>query len=144
ADILYPKGRPPRCTYIFKHALLEDALYNALVKGKRQQLHRRIAEVLEARFPQTVETQPELLAYHFTEAGLSEQAVGYWLKAGLRSRARSAEIEAIGHLTKGRELLEPLDESLERDARELELLSSLGVAYIAVRGYAAPEVGPVF
>ena len=62
AEILYPKGRPPRCTYIFKHALLEDALYNALVKGKRQQFHRRIAEVLEARFPQTVETQPELLA----------------------------------------------------------------------------------
>ena len=72
AEILYPKGRPPRCTYIFKHALLEDALYNALVKGKRQQFHRRIAEVLEARFPQTVETQPELLAHHFTEAGLTE------------------------------------------------------------------------
>src|SRR5262249_45674448 len=101
AEILYAKGRPPRCTYIFKHALLEDALYNALVKGKRQQLHRRIAEVLEARFPQTVETQPEMLAYHFTEAGLSDQAVGYRLKAGLRSRERAADCEAIGHLTKG-------------------------------------------
>ena len=100
AEILYPKGRPPRCTYIFKHALLEDALYNALVKGKRQQFHRRIAEVLEARFPQTAETQPELLAHHFTEAGLTEKAIGYWLKAGLRSRERSAEIEAIGHLTR--------------------------------------------
>ena len=72
AEILYPKGRPPRCTYIFKHALLRRALYNALVKGKRQQFHRRIAEVLEARFPQTAETQPELLAHHFTEAGLTE------------------------------------------------------------------------
>ena len=91
AEILYPKGRPPRCTYIFKHALLEDALYNALVKGKRQQFHRRIAEVLEAQFPQTAETQPELLAHHFTEAGLTEKAVGYWLKAGLRSRERSAD-----------------------------------------------------
>ena len=101
AEILYPKGRPPRCTYIFKHALLEDALYNALVKSKRQQFHRRIAEVLEAQFPQTAETQPELLAHHFTEAGLTEKAIGYWLKAGLRSRERSAEIEAIGHLTKG-------------------------------------------
>jgi class 3 adenylate cyclase/predicted ATPase len=144
AEILYAKGRPPRCNYIFKHALLEDALYNALVKAKRQQFHRRIGEALEARFPQTVETQPELLAHHFTEAGLPAKAVGYWLKAGLRSRERSAEIEAIGHLTRGLALLETLDESPERLARELELLSPLGTAYIAARGYAAPEVGPVF
>ena len=115
AEILYPKGRPPRCTYIFKHALLEDALYNALVKGKRQQFHRRIGEVLEAQFPQTAETQPELLGHHFTEAGLTEKAVGYWLKAGLRSRERSADCEAIGHLTKGLALLETLEESRERD-----------------------------
>jgi urea ABC transporter urea binding protein len=144
AELLYVKGRPPRCTYVFKHALLEDALYNALVKGKRLQFHRRIAEVLEARFPQTVATQPELLAHHCTEAGLTEKAVGYWLQAGLRSRERSAEIEAIGHLTRGLALLETLPESAERDVRELELLSPLGTAYIASRGYAAPEVGPVF
>src|SRR6516162_6804718 len=75
AEILYQKGRPPRSAYIFKHALLEDALYNALVKGKRQQFHRRIGEVLEARFPQTVETRPELLAHHFTEAGKTEEAI---------------------------------------------------------------------
>ena len=143
AEILHAKGRPPRCTYIFKHALLEDALYNALVKGKRQQLHRRIAEVLEARFPQTVETQPELLAYHFTEAGLSEQAVGYWLKAGLRSRERAADSEAIGHLTKGLALLETLEETREHDGQKLRILTTLGPAYIAVRGYAAPEVGPI-
>jgi serine/threonine protein kinase/predicted ATPase len=144
AEILYPKGRPPRCTYHFKHALLEDALYNALVKGKRQQFHQRIAEVLEARFPQTVETQPELLAHHCTEAGLSEKAIDYWLKAGLRSRQRSAEIEAISHLTRGLALVQTLAESAERDAQEMELLSPLGTAYIASRGYAAPEVGPVF
>src|SRR5262249_19339814 len=101
AEILYQKGRPPRSAYIFKHALLEDALYNALVKGKRQQLHRRIGEVLEARFPQTVETRPELLAHHFTEAGLTQKAISYWLKAGQRSRERSALCESIGHLTKG-------------------------------------------
>src|SRR5262249_38759628 len=123
AEILYPKGRPPRCRYLFKHALLEDALYNALVKGKRQQFHRRIAGVLEAQFPQTVETQPELLAHHCTEAGLPDEAVGYWLKAGLRSRERSAEVEAIGHLTRGLALLETLAESPERDAREVELLT---------------------
>jgi len=101
AEILYPKGRPPRCQYTFKHALIEDAAYNSLVKAKRQQFHRRIAEVLEARFPQTVETQPELLAHHFTEAGLAEKGVSYWLKAGLCSQERSANAEAIGHLTKG-------------------------------------------
>jgi serine/threonine protein kinase/TolB-like protein/tetratricopeptide (TPR) repeat protein len=144
AEILYPKGRPPRCSYVFKHALLEDALYNALVKAKRQQLHRRIAEVLEAQFPQTVLTQPELLAHHFTEAGLAAKGLDYWLKAGLRSRERSAEVEAIGHLTRGLALLETLDESAERDLRELDLLIPLGTATIAARGYAAPEVGPVF
>lgn len=144
AEILYQKGRPPKCSYVFKHALLEDALYNALVKTKRQQFHRRIAEVLEARFPQTVETQPELLAHHLTQAGMAANAISYWLTAGLRSRQRSAEIEAIGHLTQGLALLETLDDSTERDIRELELLSPLGVAYVAVRGYAAPDVGPVF
>jgi serine/threonine protein kinase/predicted ATPase len=143
AEILYPKGRPPRCTYLFKHALLEDALYNALVKGKRQQFHRRIAESLEGRFPQTVETQPELLAHHYTEAGLPEQAVGYWLRAGLRSRERAADCEAIGHLTKGLDLLETLEETREHDQQKLRILTTLGPAYIAARGYAAPEVGPV-
>ena len=117
-------------------------LYNALVKGKRQQFHRRIAEVLEAQFPQTVETQPELLAHHFTEAGLPEKAIGYWLKAGLRSRERSANVEAIGHLTKGLALLGTLDESPERDAQELQFLNPLGTAYIAARGYAAPGGRP--
>lgn len=143
AEILYPKGRPPRCTYIFKHALLEDALYSALVKSARQQFHQRIGEVLESQFPQTAETQPELLAHHFTEAGLTEQAVGYWLKAGQRSQGRSAVCEAIGHLTKGLALLETLGESRERDNRELQFLTALGPAYITARGYAAPEVGPI-
>jgi serine/threonine protein kinase/tetratricopeptide (TPR) repeat protein len=142
AELLYQKGRPPRSTYIFKHALLEDALYNALVKTKRQQFHRRIGEVLEERFPQTAETQPELLAHHFTEAGLTEKAVGYWLAAGQRSRERSAVHEAIGHLTKGLALLSTLAETRDRDERELQFLTTLGPAYIAARGYAAPEVGP--
>jgi class 3 adenylate cyclase/predicted ATPase len=144
AEILSPKGRPPRCSYIFKHALLEDALYNSLVKGKRQQLHRRIAEMLEAHFQQTVETRPELLAHHFTEAGLTERATSYWLKAGVRSRARSANVEAIGHLTTGLALLDRLEESPDRDARELQFLNSLGSAYITSRGYTAPEVAQVF
>jgi serine/threonine protein kinase/predicted ATPase len=143
AEILYQKGRPPRSTYTFKHALLEDALYNALIKGKRQQFHRRIGEVLEARFPQTVQTKPELLAHHYTEAGKTEEAVVYWLKAGQRSRERSALSEAIGHLTKGLALLETLEESRARDERELQFLTTLGPTYITARGYAAPEVAPI-
>ena len=142
AEILYPKGRPPRCTYIFKHALLEDALYNALVKGKRQQFHRRIAEVLEARFPQTVETQPELLAHHFTEAGLPEQAIGYWLKAGLRSRERSAESEAIGHLTRGLALLGDARRVVRRETPEnWSCSTALGPAYIASAVMPRPKSG---
>jgi serine/threonine protein kinase/tetratricopeptide (TPR) repeat protein len=144
AEILYSKGRIPSCKYTFKHALVEDALFNALVKAKRQQFHGRVALALEARFPQTTATQPELLAHHFTEAGQAEAAIGYWLKAGLRSRERSAENEAIGHLTQGMALLGSLNESPERDARELELSGALGTAYLVSRGYGAPEVGPVF
>jgi serine/threonine protein kinase/predicted ATPase len=143
ADILYAKGRPPRCTYHFKHALLQDALYNALVKTRRQQFHQRIAEALEAHFPQTVDTQPELLAHHFSEAGMPRQGVDYWLKAGLRSRDRSAHREAIGHLTAGLAVLRTLEETRARDERELQLLTALAPAHIAARGYAAPEVGPV-
>src|SRR5579883_339173 len=143
AEILYSKGRPPRCTYVFKHALLEDALYNSLVKAKRQQLHQRIGEVLETQFPQTAETQPELLGHHFTEAGLTEKAIGYWLKAGQRSRDRSAFCEAIGHLTRGLALLESLEDSPARDDLELQLLTKLAPSYITARGYAAPEAGPL-
>jgi serine/threonine protein kinase/predicted ATPase len=143
AEILYPKGPRPRCSYIFKHALLEDALYNALVKSKRQQFHRRIAAALEERFPQTTQTQPELLAHHWTEAGLTEPAIGYWLKAGLRSRERAADREAIGHLTRGLALLDALEETREHDEQKLKTLTMLAPAYIAVRGYAAPEVGPI-
>jgi serine/threonine protein kinase/predicted ATPase len=143
AEILYPKGRPPRCTYIFKHALLEDALYNVLLKARRQELHRRVGEVLESQFPQTSQTQPELLGHHFTGAGLTEKAVGYWLRAGQRSRDRSAFCEAIGHLTRGLDLVATLPESRTRDDWELQLLTGLAPAYIAAHGYAAPEAGPV-
>ncbi|HSZ55137.1 MAG TPA: SpoIIE family protein phosphatase [Tepidisphaeraceae bacterium] len=144
AEILYQRGSPPRCTYVFKHALLEDALRDALVGAKRQGFHRQIADVLVAQFPQTVEGMPELLAHHYTEADLADKAVRFWLIAGLRSRDRFANFEAIGHLSRGLELLRTLDESPERDARELEFLNPLGTVFIAARGYGAPEVGPIF
>jgi serine/threonine protein kinase/predicted ATPase len=144
ADLLYQKGRPPRCTYTFKHALLEDAAYNSMVKSKRQQFHQRVAEVLESRFTEMAENQPETLAHHFTEAGLTRQGIGYWLKAGLRSRERSADLEAIHHLTRGLALIESLEAGPDRDALELQFQAPLGTAYLSTRGYAAPEVGPIF
>jgi predicted ATPase len=143
AEILYQKGRPPRCTYTFKHALLEDALYNSLIKSNRHRFHQRIAEVLAASFPQTLEARPELLAHHYTEAGLTHKAIDFWLRAGLRSRLRSEDTEAISHLTKGLSLLRTVEESIERDQLELQFLISLGPEYIAIRGYGAPEVGPI-
>jgi class 3 adenylate cyclase/tetratricopeptide (TPR) repeat protein len=143
ADILHAKGRPPRCTYTFKHALLEDALYNALLKARRQEYHRRVGEVLESQFAQTAETRPELLGHHFAEAGLAEKAIGYWLKAGKRSRDVSANEEAVGHLTRGLSLVATLPQSRTRDDWELQFLTGLAPAYIAARGYATPEVGPV-
>jgi predicted ATPase len=121
-----------------------DAAYESLLKSRRQILHQRIAEALRERFPTEAESEPEIVAQHFTWGGLTEAAVGYWLKAAVRSRETAANIEAISHLNKGLALLERLDPSPARDARELELLGLLGTATITSRGYAAPEVGPIF
>ena len=109
--MLYQRGIPPQATYIFKHALIQDTAYQALLRSTRQQYHQRIAQVLEARFPEAVDTQPELLAHHFTEASLNESAVGYWQRAGQRANERSANVEAISHLTKGLDVLQALPES---------------------------------
>lgn len=144
AHILYVKGQPPNSIYGFRHALLEEALRDALHTSERERFHRQVAEAMEVRFPEMAERQPELLAQHFTEAGLPEKAVAYWLKAAARSRERFANVEAISHLTKGLALLEKVALSAERDAQELQLLGMLGTSYIASRGYADPEVGPVF
>jgi hypothetical protein len=90
------RGHTPQATYIFKHALIQDTAYQSLLKSTRLQYHRQIAQVLVDRFPETVETQPELLAHHYTEAGLSAQAIPYWQQAGQRAIQRSANAEAIG------------------------------------------------
>jgi tetratricopeptide (TPR) repeat protein len=144
AHILYVKGQPPQCTYGFKHALLEEALHDALRAEERKLFHRQVAEAMEERFPDVVERQPDLLAQHFTEAGLPEKAVGYWLQAGRRSNKRFANAEAISHLNKGLALLEALEPSLDRDTQEVELLGLLGATTIAARGYGNPEVGPIY
>jgi serine/threonine protein kinase/tetratricopeptide (TPR) repeat protein len=140
AGMLFPKGSPPRCTYTFKHALIQDAAYQSMVKKRRQHFHNRVAEALEASFPDVVETQPEVVAHHLAEAGETARSVEYWGKAGTRARERSAHVEAIGHLKRGIELVNTRPEGSERDEAELQLRLPLSASYIAVRGYAAPEV----
>jgi predicted ATPase/class 3 adenylate cyclase len=139
-ELVYQRGLPPRSLYIFKHALIQDTAYQSLLRSTRQQYHQRIAQVLEARFPETVETQPELLAHHYTEAGLNEQAIGYWQRAGERANERSANVEAISHLTKGLAVLQTLPETPERLQRELTLQTVLGRALRDAKGYGDPAV----
>ena len=140
AELLYQRGLPPQAIYVFKHALLQDAAYQSLLKSTRQQLHQRIVQVLEAQFPDTVEIQPELLAHHYTAAGLTAEAISYWQRAGQRALARSANVEAIGHLTQGLALLRTLPDTPTLAAHELQLLTTLGPALMATQGYGAPEV----
>ena len=143
-EILYQKGQPPQARYYFKHALIRDTAYQSLLKSKRQQVHRQIAHVLESRFSETVTAQPEILAHHYTEAGLILQALPYWRQAGLRAGQRSANVEAVHHLTKGLELLQTLEDTPDRAAHELRLCLALGGPLIATSGYAAPDVERVF
>jgi class 3 adenylate cyclase/predicted ATPase len=143
-ELLYQRGRPPRATYIFKHALVQDAAYASLLKSTRQQYHQQVAQMLEARFPDTVATEPELVAHHYTAAGCAAQAVGYWQQAGQRALQRSANVEAIAHLRQGIALLTTLPDTPERVQAELTLQTTLGPALIATRGIAAPEVAATY
>src|SRR5262245_9455468 len=111
AEFLYQQGLPPEATYFFKHALIQDTAYQSLLRSTRQQYHQRIAQVLEARFPASCEMQPELLAHHYTEARLAEQAIGYWQRAGQQTSDRSAHLEAVSHFTTGIALLKTLPET---------------------------------
>ena len=101
SGLVFRRGTPPQATYSFKHALVQDAAYATLVRAKRQRLHARIAAAIEQHFPETVQAQPELLAHHYTEAGLAEPAIDYWLRAGQRAIARSAMAEALAQLRNG-------------------------------------------
>ncbi len=144
AEVLFPKGRGEDARYAFKHALIQDAAAGSLLKKKRQQVHLKIGGSLEAKFPEVVERNPEILAHHFTEAGQTEPAIRYWLAAGRRSVERSASVEAIEQLTRGHKLLEELPPSPRRDELELELLTALSAPLMAVRGYTIPEVERMF
>src|SRR5262249_41222151 len=121
-------------------ALIQDAAYASLLKSTRQQVHQQVAQVLEAQFPETVATQPELVAQHYTEAGCTEQAIPYWQQAGQQALQRSANPEAIQHLTRGLALLATLPETPARAEQELDLQIALGPAQQATKGPGAPEV----
>jgi class 3 adenylate cyclase/predicted ATPase len=144
AEFLYQQGQPPQATYRFKHALIQDAAYQSLLRSTRQRYHQHIAQVVEARFPEVCEIQPELLAHHYTEAGLREPAIPYWQHAGQRALQRSANLEAVSHATRGLEVLAALPETQERAQQELALHLTLGPALLSTRGSAAPEVECVY
>jgi TOMM system kinase/cyclase fusion protein len=144
AELVYQRGIPPQATYLFKHALVRDAAYQSLLKSTRQQYHQRIAQVLAEQFSETAETQPELLAHHYTEAGLNAQAIDYWQQAGQRAIQRSANREAVNHFTMGLALLSTLPDDSQHTQAELELLMNLGTPLMVTKGYAAPEVGRVY
>jgi class 3 adenylate cyclase/tetratricopeptide (TPR) repeat protein len=138
--LLYQRGRPPRATYTFRHALIRDTAYQSLLRRTRQQYHQQVAQLLEARFPEVVETQPEVVAHHYTEASCSEQAIAYWQRAGQRAAQRSANQEAVRHLTTGLELLATRPDTPERTEQELALHMALGPVLMATKGLAAAEV----
>ena len=140
SGLAFRRGTPPDAVYTFKHALVQDAAYNSLLKSRRQELHGKIARVIEERFPNIRTTEPEVLAHHLTEAGLAEAAIPLWQAAGELALKRMALTEAISHLNQGLELVSTLPRSSERDASELGLRTLLGTAWLALKGWAAPEV----
>jgi class 3 adenylate cyclase/predicted ATPase len=144
AELLYQRGRPPRARYLFKHALIQDAAYASLLKRTRQQVHRQIAQALEGRFSETMEAQPELVAYHYTEAGVTAPAIDYWQRAAQRAIGRSTYVEAITYLTRALEVLKALPDTSARSQSELDIQLTLGQALTFIRGQASAEVGQAF
>jgi class 3 adenylate cyclase/predicted ATPase len=144
SELVVQRGTPPNAVYFFKHALVQDAAHSSLLRSSRQQLHAQIADTLEIQSPELMESQPELFAQHYTEAGLVEKSVGYWSKAGRRSVTRSAMAEAAAQFQKGLDQIALLPDTLERRQQELEFCSALGAVLQAVKGFAAPETGRAY
>ena len=144
AEVLYLRGVGGQASYSFKHALIQEAAYQSLLKSRRQQYHQQIAQVLEAQCGNSAAPQPELIAHHYTEAGLIMQALPYWQQAGQAALQRSANQEAIGHLSKALALLQTLPETEDRQQMELALQVTLGVPLMTTKGYAAPDVEHTF
>jgi tetratricopeptide (TPR) repeat protein len=144
AALLFRRGLLRRARYVWKHALIQDALLQSLPRRQRRQVHQRIAEVLVKSFPDVAESQPELVAYHLTEAGRTAAAVGYWLRAAQRAAGTYAYVETIQHARRGLELLFELPEGVERDRLELQLEAVQGPALLALKGWTAPETSACF
>jgi predicted ATPase len=140
AELIFGRGAPPHAEYTFKHALVQDAAYETLLRSTRQQLHGRIAATLENRFSEIVEAQPQLIAHHCAEARLIDKAINYLVKAGQQMVARSAMVEAVALLKRGLELLTTMPSSREHQKQELQLRLALAGALIATKGYASPLV----
>ena len=140
AGLLFRQGVPPHATYLFKHALVQDAAYGTLLRDARRALHARIVETIESQFDEIAENQPELLAHHFGEAGLAGPACDYRMRAGDRAVSRSAYKEAIAHFSVGLKLAETLPQSADRVRRQLDFLVKLGPALMVARGIGSAEV----
>jgi TolB-like protein/predicted ATPase/DNA-binding winged helix-turn-helix (wHTH) protein/class 3 adenylate cyclase/Tfp pilus assembly protein PilF len=144
SELVFQRGAPPEAVYSFKHALVQDAAHTSLLRSARQQLHAQIADALETHLPELLDTQPELFAQHYAEAGLVEKSVTYWSKAGHRSVARSAMAEAAAQFHRGLGQLALLPDDAARQRQELALWSAQGAVLQAVKGYAAPETGHAY
>lgn len=144
ADVIYRTGVLPAVRFAFKHVLLRDAVYNSLLRGKRQEIHADIANVLQNHFYEIVENRPEILAYHYSQAGRNELAIRCWRESGRRALANSANVEAIGHFRNALQLLRALPDTPQRNKEEIEIQLALGIPLIAVQGYAAAETREAF
>jgi DNA-binding winged helix-turn-helix (wHTH) protein/class 3 adenylate cyclase len=140
AGLLFVRGTQPQSNYLFKHALVQDAAYDSLLRPSRRQLHARAAAVLEQHFTDLTERQPELLARHYTEAGLLEPAITFWRRAGAVSLTRSAHREALGHFGRGLEILGALPQGEARDRDELDVVVTAAVPLIAIHGFGSAQV----
>ena len=143
SGLAFRRGTPAEATYSFKHALVQDAAYDSLLKRKRQELHAKIARAIEERFPNIKATQPEVLAHHYTRAGLFKQGAAYWLEAGQKALSGMALTEAVAHLEAGLGVIGNLPASEARDRSELECRVLLGTAWEAYRGWPAPQLAEV-
>jgi class 3 adenylate cyclase/predicted ATPase len=139
AELLYRRGTPPHAEYTFKHALVQNAAYGSLLRSKRQEIHARIAAALESQFPEIAIAEPELLAHHFNEAGLTEAAIEWWRTAGQRSLARSALVEAVEQLTRALDQIGTLPSTPSLRREQIKLQTALITPLMHVKGYGAPE-----
>jgi predicted ATPase len=144
SGLVFRRGTPPDAIYTFKHALVQDAAYDSLLRSRRKLLHKLVAETLEQRFPELVKDQSEVVAHHYTSAGINQKAIPYWLKAGEQAITQFANSEAINHLDKGLNLLVDLPEDDERSRNEIAFQTRKGMALQSARGFSTPEVSETF